>query len=115
MFLMGSFAEDISMFRQRNHKYNLKIVVEEMMKTNFDKALLQSYLKGRTLQCAAQLVEILPRDYEDLHKSILEMSIQILQEEKLVSVKLVATKCLIKFARKLKPEVSTPIVQGNFE
>ena len=56
------------------------------------------------------MVEILPRDYEELHRSILEMAIQILQEEKLVSVKLVATKCLIKFARKLKPEISTPIV-----
>lgn len=49
MFLVGNFAEDISMFRQRNPKYNLRILIEEMMKTNFEKALLKSYLKGRTL------------------------------------------------------------------
>jgi hypothetical protein len=49
LFLMGTFAEDISMFRQRNPKYNVKIVVEEMMKTDFSKCIMRSYLKGRTL------------------------------------------------------------------
>jgi hypothetical protein len=61
------------------------------------------------------LVEILPRDYEDLHSTILQMAIEILEDEKLVSVKLVATKCLIKFARKLKPEISTNIIKDRFE
>jgi hypothetical protein len=53
LFLVGNFAEDISMYRQRNPKYNLRILIEEMMKTNFEKAQMKSYLKGRTLQCAA--------------------------------------------------------------
>ena len=75
MFLIGSFAEDISMFRQRNPSYNLRILIEEVMKTNFEKCLIKSYLKGRTLQCASQLAEIMPRDYEELHTNILEMSI----------------------------------------
>lgn len=43
------------------------------------------------------------------------MAIQILESEKLTSVKLIATKCLIKFARKLKPEVSTEIIKSEFE
>jgi hypothetical protein len=67
LFLIGSFAEDISMFRMRNHQYNLKRLVEQMMETDFSKALLKSYIKGRTMWCAAQLAEIMPKDYADLN------------------------------------------------
>jgi len=81
-----------------------------MMKTNFDKALLKSYLKGRTLACAAQLVEIMPKDYQDLHQSILELAIQFLITEKILSVKLVATRCLTKFSRKVKSDLMTSII-----
>lgn len=35
LFLIGSFAEDISMFRQRNPSYNFKVLLEEMMVTDF--------------------------------------------------------------------------------
>jgi len=78
--LIGSFAEDISMFRQRNPQYNLRVLIEEVLKTNFDKCLIKSYLKGRTLQCASQLVEIMPRDYEEIHSNVLELSIKFLIE-----------------------------------
>lgn len=115
MFLVGSFAEDISMFRQRNHKYNLKVLVEEIMHTDFDKCMMKSYMKGRTLQCASQLAEIMPRDYEELHKSILQLAIQFLIQENLIAVKLVATRCLVKFSRKLKVEVLIPEIQSKFE
>jgi hypothetical protein len=74
------------------------------MNTNFEKALLKSYLKGRTMACASQLVEIMPRDYVEIHKSVLDMAIKFLIEEKLTSVKLVSTKCLIKFSRKIKTD-----------
>lgn len=57
----------------------------------------------------------MPRDYEDIHTKVLEMSIKILTEEKLVSVKLVATRCLIKFARKLKPDLLMSIIKEKFE
>ncbi len=103
------------MYRQRNPQYNLKILIEEMMKTNFEKCMIKSYLKGRTLQCASQLVEIMPRDYEEIHINILNMAIRFMIEEKLVSVKLIATRCLVKFARKLKPEVLIDIIKGKFE
>lgn len=53
LFLVGIFAEDISMFRQRNRNYNLRILIEEVMKTDFEKCPIKSYLKGRTLQCAS--------------------------------------------------------------
>jgi len=58
----------------------------------------------------------MPRDYEELHINILEKSIEFLCDSKsLISIKLVATKCLIKFARKLKPEVLMPIIKDRFE
>lgn len=53
LFLVGNFAEDISMFRLRNTQYDLKKLVGEILKTDLDKALLKSYLKGRTLWCAS--------------------------------------------------------------
>ena len=114
LFLIGSFAEDISMFRQRNPGYNFKVLLEEMMLTDFAKCPLRSYLKGRTLQCAAQMAEVIPRDYEELHKRVLQMAVRALQEEPLCSVKLVATSCLVKYARKLKPEAATAVVQPEF-
>ena len=52
LFLVGNFAEDISMYRQRNMQYSFRNLVQEIMKTNFDKALMKSTLKGRTLWCA---------------------------------------------------------------
>jgi len=67
------------------------------MKTNFHKNCLKGYLKGRTLWCAAQLAEMIPKDYSEIHTEIMRLAIQFLIEEKLISIKLVATKCLIKF------------------
>jgi hypothetical protein len=115
LFLVGNFAEDISMYRLRNPNCNLKKIVQEMMKTNFSKALIKSFLKGRTLWCASQLAEILPRDYEDLHCSILNLAINFLIEEDLISVKLAATRCLIKYSRKVKAEVLQSHLNTNFE
>ena len=105
LFLVGSFAEDISMYRMRNPEFNLKELVLNMMKTDFDIALMKSYLKGRTLWCAAQLSEILLKDYSDINNSILDISVKFLVEEPIFSVKLVATRCIIKFSRKIKTEV----------
>ena len=105
LFLVGSFAEDISMYRMRNPSFSLQTLVDNMMKTDFEKAMLQSYLKGRTLWCAAQLAEILPKDYQDIHNNILDMAVKFLVEEKIFSIKLVSTRCIIKFSRKIKHEV----------
>jgi hypothetical protein len=81
LFLVGSFAEDISMYRQRHPLYNLRETVEQIMKTDFNKTLMKSYLKGRSLWCASQLAEIVPRDFEDLNVAFFEQAIAILTEE----------------------------------
>lgn len=76
-----------------------------MIEMDFSKCMMASYLKGRTLWCASHLAEIMPRDYEEIHLKIMNYAIQFMIEEKLISVKLVSTKCLIKFSRKLKPDL----------
>jgi hypothetical protein len=83
---VGSFAEDISMYRQRNPEYNLKKLMEEILKTDFDKALIKSYLIGRTLWCASHLAEIIPKTYDELVIDILNLAKKTLIEEKTVSV-----------------------------
>ena len=47
----------------------------------------------------------MPRDYDDVNSEVLKMSAEVLIEESLVALKLVATKTLIKFSRKVKPEI----------
>ena len=59
------------------------------------------YIKGRTLWCASQLAEIIPRDYAELNIGILNLAIRTLIDERLTSVKFVATRCMIKYQRKL--------------
>lgn len=70
---------------------------------------MKGYLKGRTLWCASQLAEIVPRDFEDLNMTLFKLAISILNEppSKLcpISVKLVATRCINKYARKIKKEL----------
>ena len=76
---------------------------------------MKSLIKGRILWCANQMVEILPRDYEDIHKAILELASEILIQEKLTSLKLVATRSLIKFSRKIKPEQVQEVLGSEIE
>mmetsp|Transcript_3243 Transcript_3243/g.3195 ORF Transcript_3243/g.3195 Transcript_3243/m.3195 type:complete len:168 (-) Transcript_3243:131-634(-) len=53
LYLVGNFAEDISMYRQRNRDYNLKGLIEQILKIDFNQAMMKGYLKGRTLWCAS--------------------------------------------------------------
>jgi hypothetical protein len=46
----------------------------------------------------------MPRDYDDVNSEVLKMAAEVLIEEHLVALKLVAIKALIKFSRKVKPE-----------
>jgi hypothetical protein len=57
----------------------------------------------------------MPRDYDDVNTEVLKMSAEVLIEEPLVALKLVATKTLIKFSRKVKPEVLQIMVGEIFE
>ena len=53
LFLLGSFAEDISMFRLRNPQFDLRsLVTQTLTNVSFENACLKSLLKGRTLWCA---------------------------------------------------------------
>ena len=74
LFLVGNFAEDISMYRIRNPQFDIKNLVSNILKTNFEKALLKTYLKGRTLWCASQLAEIIHKDYSEIINNILHLS-----------------------------------------
>ncbi len=57
----------------------------------------------------------MPRDYEEIHIALLSLGAKTLIEEKLASLKLVATRILIKFSRKIKPEILQPILSGHLE
>jgi hypothetical protein len=58
LFLIGNFAEDISMFRIRNPQYNLRLLINEALvdgpeQFESKKVSLKTYLRGRTLWCAS--------------------------------------------------------------
>lgn len=103
------------MYRQRNPRYNLRNLVDHIMEMDFSKCMMSSYIKGRTLWCATHLAEIMPRDYEEIHLKILDYAIKFMMQEKLISVKLVATKCLIRFSRKLKSDIILQAIGSQFE
>ena len=67
------------MFRIRNPLYNLRgLITEALINCNYEKSPIKTYLKGRTLWCATQLVEILPFDYEEIHIIVLKRSSETL-------------------------------------
>jgi len=101
--LLGQFAEDIQQFRVRNPSLNLKALATNTLKDDLEGAgEMQMYLRGKSLWCAFNLGEIIPSDYQDLITSILETSAQFCREEQTLSVKLVAIKVILKYARKVK-------------
>ena len=52
LYIVGSFWQDIQNYRVRHPDFNLQELVENLFQTDFKKALLRSYLKGRSLWCA---------------------------------------------------------------
>jgi uncharacterized membrane protein YheB (UPF0754 family) len=61
------------------------------------------------------LGEILPKDYQEIHSDIIDQAIKILIEESQISLKLVATRCLIKYSRKLSSDELTLKLNDKFE
>jgi hypothetical protein len=57
----------------------------------------------------------MPRDYEDINNEVLKISAETLIIEPLTSLKLVGTRVLIKFSRKVKPETLQLMVGDIFE
>jgi hypothetical protein len=96
------------MFRVRNPDYNLKLVIQEALvdgPVKYEGSRLKGYLRGRTLWCSIQLVEIMPsREYDDIQNEVLKLGAEVMIEEARPALKLVATRALIKYSRKVKPE-----------
>lgn len=108
MILMGLFIEDIQMYCMRNPQYDLTLILETIVKIDFAKAVkMGPYLKGRSLWCFQTCSESLlnPNDKTiELKMKITDFSINTLKQEKIKSIKLVATRSLVRYARKMKKE-----------
>ena len=68
---------------------------------------MQRILKGRMLWCASACSECLLAQTETnlkIKNDIIDVSIETLKKSKIISVKLVATRTLVKYARKMKKE-----------
>lgn len=103
MILLGIFIEDIQMYCLRNPQINITKLIEDIVRGPTG----NTYLKGRTLWCAATCSEslIFPDEQTLKLKSfILDMAIESLKNQKLNSIKLVACRTLVKYARKMKKE-----------
>lgn len=82
-------------------------LIGKIVKTDFNNKM-GSYLKGRTLWCASTCSEslIVPNEStERLRSQILDLSIDALKSEKTRSIKLIATRTLVRYARKINKEV----------
>jgi hypothetical protein len=68
---------------------------------------MRHILKGRVLWCVTTCSESLSFPNEDndrIKLQIIDMSIKTLKSEKAKSIKLIATRSLVKFARLMKKE-----------
>ena len=87
---------------------------DELYLTDFDKAplSLKTILKGRTLQCAIAVIDLVPRgERGDKFKvDTMNLAFNTLCEESPTksagdtSLKLVAIKCLVRYSRKYKQD-----------
>ena len=108
MILLGIFIEDIQMYCMRNPKFQLRALIEEIVRTDLaDAGQMKAHLKGRTLWCASTCSEslIFPDERTaELKSFILDLAIDSLKSSKINSIKLVSTRTLVKYARKIKKE-----------
>jgi len=49
LFLLGNFAEDISMYRLRNMDYDFRNLLENVLRIDLNGAFLKTLIKGRML------------------------------------------------------------------
>ena len=107
ILIMGTFMEDISMYMIRHPTFDLLGgLFGEILETDFDKApkSLRGCLVGRSLWCASQVCDLVPRNEQgDQFKSrMIDMAVHYLCHSAEISIKLVATRCLLKYTRKHK-------------
>ena len=109
ILIMGTFMEDISMYMIRNPKFDLlEGLFGEILETNFDKVpkSLRGCLIGRSIWCANQVCDLVPRNEQgdQFKNSIIDLAVYYLCNSDEMAIKLIATRCLIKYTRKLKTE-----------
>lgn len=92
----------------RNPKFKLTSLIGEIVSIDFlASGAMKSYLRGRTLWCASTCSESLifpDQKTTDLKSFILDMAIGSLKSSNINSIKLVSTRTLVKYARKIKKE-----------
>jgi hypothetical protein len=94
------------MYCVRNPETNLTELIDSVVSVEFS-GKMAAYLKGRSLWCASTCSEslIVPNEQTTLlKKKIVDFSIDSLKNEPAKSLKLVATRTLVRFTRKIKPE-----------
>ena len=115
MLLIGVFAEDISMYVIRSPHFNFMTLIENILTLEFNKSeqlsrqnapkSLQTHLKGRMFASSSSIIDLL-----NIHdpltvrfmKCTISIAIDVLQSSTSpISVKLVATRCLTRYLRKL--------------
>ena len=103
------------MFSIRHPEVRLPELLSLLINLDFSKSgQLGPYLKGRSLWCYTTCSEMLfmPTEHNArLKKQIVEIAIQTLRIEKHHSVKLVATRALVRYARKVTPDDMKEISQ----
>jgi hypothetical protein len=108
MILLGLFIEDIQMFSIRHPEVKLSEFLEAILNLDIEGASsLKPYLYGRSLWCFSTCSETLfvpSEQNQRLKKMIVERSIQILKQHKILSVQLVATRTLVRFTRKISQD-----------
>lgn len=107
MQLLGLFIEDIQMFCIRNPQVKIADLIDRVVKVEFKANKMGSYLKGRSLWCASTCSESLISPDEQttqLKNFIVDLSIDTLKNESARSIKLVATRSLVRFTRKVSKE-----------
>ena len=96
------------MFIVRNPCFNLTQLIEEIMNIKFsDSGNMCSYLTGRAMWCASSCSECIMFPNEqtlNLKNQILDIAIETLKVDKIKSIKLISTRTINKYARKMKKE-----------
>jgi hypothetical protein len=108
MILFGLFIEDVQMYVLRNPELDLTDMIKQIVEIDFKASgNMRSYLVGRALWCASTCSEALVTSDEKtimLKIFILDLSIESLKSEDHKSIKLVSTRTLVRYARKMKKE-----------
>lgn len=108
MLLLGLFIEDVQMFTIRHPQVSILSLTESILDINMqDKKKLQPYIIGRQLWCISTSIEAFMTKNEQeaqLKNRIVCYAIKVLKEQDIKAVKLIATRTIVRYARKINPD-----------